>query len=141
MVLFVLSFVTVYREVFETVLFYAALWNESNGVYLLAGLIAGIGILAVIAVILLRTSARLPISQFFAASSILVTVLAIVMIGKGVAALQEAGMLDVTPMATPRIDLLGVYPTQQTMMAQLAVLLIVIVGFGLNVRAQKATRA
>ena len=32
--LFVLSFVTVYREVFETVLFYAALWSEGNGIYL-----------------------------------------------------------------------------------------------------------
>jgi len=36
--LFSLAFVAVYREVFETVLFYAALWTEGNGWPLLAGL-------------------------------------------------------------------------------------------------------
>jgi high-affinity iron transporter len=139
-VLFALSFVTVYREVFETVLFYAALWNESNGMYLLAGLASGIAILAVIAVILVRTTARLPISQFFAASSALVSILAIILIGKGVAALQEAGMLDVTSIAIPRIDLLGIYPSQQTLMAQVVVLLIVVVSFGFNLRSQRKVK-
>jgi high-affinity iron transporter len=89
--LFLLSFVTVYREVFETVLFYVALWTEHNGVYLLAGLGTGIVILAVIAVLLLRSSAKLPISQFFAYSSALVAVLAVILAGKGVAALQKWG--------------------------------------------------
>lgn len=136
-VLFVLAFVTVYREVFETVLFYAALWTEDNGMYLLAGLGAGIAILAVVTVIMLRTTARLPIGQFFAFSSALIAVLAIVLAGKGVAALQEAGMLDVTPVAMPRIDLLGIYPTWQTLAAQLVVLLVVAVSFGYNMRSQK----
>nr|WP_233575720.1 FTR1 family protein [Noviherbaspirillum saxi] len=136
-VLFVLSFVTVYREVFETVLFYAALWNDGNGLYLLGGLTAGVVILSVIAAILLRTTARLPISQFFAVSSALVAVLAIVLIGKGVAALQEAGMLDVTPISVPRIDLLGIYPSQQTLIAQAIVLFVVIISFGFNLRPPK----
>ena len=51
---------------FETVLFYAALWTEGNGWPLLAGLGTGMGILALLAVVLLRTSARLPIGQFLA---------------------------------------------------------------------------
>lgn len=140
-VLFVLSFVTVYREVFETVLFYAALWTDGNGLYLLSGLTTGVVILAVIAAILLRTTARLPISQFFAASSALVAVLAIVLIGKGVAALQEAGMLEVTPVPVPRIDLLGFYPSQQTLTAQVIVLFIVIISFGFNLRPQKKQAA
>ncbi|WP_252405973.1 FTR1 family protein, partial [Escherichia coli] len=97
--LFVLSFVTVYREVFETVLFYAALWSEGNGIYLLAGLGSGIAILAIIAVVLLRSSARLPFRQFFAFSSALVAVLAVVLIGKGVAALQKVGFLHITPIS------------------------------------------
>ena len=54
---------------FETVLFYAALWTEGNGWPLLAGLGTGMGILALLAVVLLRTSARLPIGQFFAANT------------------------------------------------------------------------
>ncbi|MDF6475919.1 FTR1 family protein, partial [Escherichia coli] len=123
--LFVLSFVTVYREVFETVLFYAALWSEGNGISLLAGLGSGIAILAAIAVVLLRSSARLPIRQFFAFSSALVAVLAVVLIGKGVAALQKVGFLHITPISMPRIDVLGIYPSVQTVLAQVAILLII----------------
>lgn len=134
LMLFILAFVTVYREVFETVLFYAALWTEGSGAYLLAGLGLGIVILAALAFIMLRTSARLPISQFFAVSSALVAVLAVVLIGKGVAALQEAGMLDVTPVAAPSIDLLGIYPSLQTMLAQLLVLLVVMGSVAMNYR-------
>ena len=75
----------------------------------LAGLATGTAILAAIGVILLRSSARLPISQFFAFSSALVAVLAIVLMGKGVAALQKIGYLEITPITMPRIDVLGVY--------------------------------
>lgn len=136
-VLFTLSFVTVYREVFETVLFYAALWNENNGAYLLAGLGTGIVILAVIAAVMLRTTKRLPIAKFFAVSSALVAMLSVVLIGKGFAALQEAGILNVTPVSAPRIDLLGIYPSQQTLMAQIIVILLIALGFTLNLRSQK----
>lgn len=136
-VLFILAFVTVYREVFETVLFYAALWNEHNGTYLLAGLLTGIVILAVIAAVMLRTTKRLPIAKFFAASSALVALLSVVLIGKGIAALQEAGMLNVTPVSAPRIDLLGIYPSQQTLMAQMIVILLIALGFALNLWSQK----
>lgn len=137
MTLFILSFVTVYREVFETVLFYAALWVEGNGVYLLAGLGSGIAILGVIAVILLRSTARLPISQFFAFSSALVGVLAIILIGKGVAALQKVGFMETTPIAAPHIDVLGIYPSMQTVLAQVLILLIIVSSVVYNLWSQK----
>lgn len=136
--LFVLAFVTVYREVFETVLFYAALWTPNNGSYLLAGLGTGIALLAVIAIVMLKTSARLPISRFFAVSSALVAILAVILMGKGIAALQEAGMLGSTPLSIPRIDLLGIYPSLQTISAQLIVLLIIIVSVTFSSRSQKS---
>ncbi len=136
-VLFLLAFVTVYREVFETVLFYAALWTPGNGGYLLAGLGLGIVILGGIAWMMLRTSTRLPIGRFFAISAALVAVLAVVLIGKGVAALQEAGLLDITPIAGPSIDLLGIYPSLQTVMAQVIVALIVLISMMVNARSQK----
>lgn len=135
--LFILAFVTVYREVFETVLFYAALWTEGGEAYLLGGLLLGLVILAMIAAAMLRTSARLPITQFFAVSSALIAILAVVLIGKGSAALQEAGWLNVTPLDLPRLDLLGVYPSLQTISAQLLVLLIVVGGMLFNARASK----
>src|SRR5690606_10240006 len=59
--LFALAFVAVYREVFETVLFYSALATDGNGAALLAGFGAAVVLLALIAWILLRTSARMPI--------------------------------------------------------------------------------
>jgi high-affinity iron transporter len=133
--LFSLAFIAVYREVFETVLFYAALWTDGNGWPLLAGLGGGVVLLAVIAAILLRTSARLPIGKFFAASSLLIAVLAVVLAGKGVAALQEAGWVHATPVTFPRIDVLGVLPTWQTLLAQISVFAIVLIAFFANTRA------
>jgi high-affinity iron transporter len=139
--LFSLAFIAVYREVFETVLFYAALWTEGNGLPLLAGLGTGVVLLAIVAAVLLRTSARLPIGQFFMASSLLVAVLAVVLAGKGIAGLQEAGLLHTSPIAIPRIDVLGIYPSLQTLLAQAAVLLAIVIAFVLNVRSARPATA
>ena len=139
--LFSLAFIAVYREVFETVLFYAALWTEGNGLPLIAGMATGVVLLVVVAAVLLRTSARLPIGQFFMASSLLVAVLAVVLAGKGIAGLQEAGLLNTSPVAVPRIDILGVYPSLQTLLAQAAVLLTVVIAFVLNVRSARLATA
>ena len=127
-----LSFIAVYREVFETILFYSALWTQGQHEALVLGLIAGMLLLAVIAYALLRATRRLPISQFFAVSSVFIGVLAVVLVGKGVAALQEAGMVDLTSIAGPRVTWLGVYPSLQTLIAQLLVAALTIVGFVAN---------
>lgn len=72
----------------------------------------GVAVLGVTAWALLSFSKRLPISQFFAYSSILISALAVVLAGKGVAALQEAGLIDIHPLtALPRVEVLGVFPT------------------------------
>ena len=76
----------------------------------------------------------MPIGKFFSASSILVAVLAVVLIGKGAKALQEAGLLNAHPVAFPRIEFLGTYPTTETLLAQLFVGSIALLGFWLNVR-------
>ncbi len=135
--LFSLAFIAVYREVFETVLFYAALWTEGNGWPLLAGLGTGVALLGILAIVLVRTSTRLPIRQFFAASSLLVAVLAVVLAGKGIAGLQEAGLLATSPIAIPRIDILGIYPSWQTLLGQVSVLLAVVVAFVFNIRSAR----
>ena len=139
--LFVLSFVAVYREVFETILFYAAMWNEQDSSAILAGLGLGLVVLAVIAFALLRLGTRLPIGQFFRFSSILIAVLAVVLVGKGVAALQEAGWISQALAAVPQIEWLGLYPTWQSILAQLAVAAIAIFGFVANARGAKAMPA
>jgi len=138
--MFSLAFVAVYREVFETVLFFAALWSEGNGLALLGGLASGAIVLGIIAAILLRTSARLPIGKFFAVSALLVAVLAVILAGKGVAGLQEAGLVHTTLLPLPRVDFLGIYPTLQTTLAQVGVLVIAIAAFGMNLRPMVARR-
>jgi high-affinity iron transporter len=132
--LFGLSFIAVYREVFETILFYAALWTEGQKPAIGAGLFAGTITLAAVAWVLLRTSRRLPVGTFFAASSLLIALLALVLTGKGMQALQEAGWLATTPVAFPRIDWLGVFPSQQSLCAQALILSIVIIAFFANRR-------
>ena len=133
--LFLLSFVVVYREVFETILFYAALWAEGNGAAMLAGAGVAAGVLALIAWIMLRYSARLPITQFFSWSSILIAILAVVLAGKGIAGLQEAGILGVQPLdSVPRVEILGLFPTAQTVLAQIAAIVILATGFWLSGR-------
>ncbi|HEX8583895.1 MAG TPA: FTR1 family protein [Allosphingosinicella sp.] len=133
--LFLLAFVAVYREVFETILFFAALSAEGNIPSLLLGAAVGALCLAVIAVAMFRFSRKLPISKFFAYSSLLMAVLAVVLAGKGVGALQEAGMIGVTPLAGfPRLPILGVSPSAETLGAQFAVLALLVFGFTRNRR-------
>ena len=135
--LFLLSFVAVYREVFETILFYVAMWNPQDATAVIAGFVAGIVVLVVIAYALLRLGARLPIGTFFSWSSLLIAVLAVVLVGKGVAALQEAGWIGESLVAVPRIDLLGIYPTWQSISAQLVMLIAAMGGFWVNARSAK----
>jgi len=128
--LFGLSFIVVYREVFETILFYAALWAQGNGGSLLAGAATAIALLGLIAWLMLRFSRTLPIGKFFAYSAILIAVLTVVLAGKGVAALQEAGFVGVHPLDDfPRISMLGVFPTLEVVAAQLVALVAIIIGF------------
>jgi len=120
-----LSFIAVYREILETVLFYETLWLQSrDATPILAGASLAAIALVVVGWLVFRIGARLPLRRFFQANSVLMFVLAIVFIGKGVTALQEAGWVGVSFVAVPRIDWLGIYPTAQSVGAQIAILCI-----------------
>ncbi len=122
-----LSFIAVYREVFETILFYQALWaqtSEAGQSMAFSGFLTAVGVLAVLGWLIMRYSVRLPLRQFFAVTGGLMFVLAIIFAGKGVAALQEAGVLISSPVNFVRIDLLGVYPNLQGLLVQLALLIL-----------------
>ena len=137
--LFGLTFVVVYREVFETILFYATLWSQGSSGAVLAGAGTAALLLGMIAWGLLRFSRRLPIAKFFAYSAALIAVLAVVLAGKGIAALQEAGIVDVRPLlGAPRIAFLGIFPTLEAVLAQVAMLAAVIVGYWYNSRQIRA---
>ena len=128
--LFGLAFIVVYREVFETILFYTALWTPDNGTTILAGALSAVALLAIISWVMLRYSRALPITEFFRYSAILIAILTVVLAGKGVGALQEAGILPITPLsAVPRITMLGLFPTVESVVTQIVMLIAVVVGF------------
>jgi high-affinity iron transporter len=117
------SFLAVYREAFETVLFYQALWVQAAPDYapVLGGLAGAAVALAILGWLIFRGSIRLPFGLFFGATSLLLALLAVVFVGKGIAALQEAGTLPVNPVNIPSIPALGLYPNLQGLMLQMLV--------------------
>lgn len=126
------SFLAVYREAFETVLFYQALWQQvGEGAHgsVIVGLLCGIAALVMLAWAILRYGIRLPIGPFFAVCSVLMAVLAIVFTGHGIKALQEAGIVAAVPFTDFNLPTLGIYATVESMLAQLFVLLSVIAAF------------
>ena len=125
-----LAFIAVYREIFEVVLFYQALWmqaDQSGHGMIVTGLLSGAAVLLILGWLILRFSARLPLRQFFAASGIFMFVLAFVFAGKGIAALQEAGRLPINSLNLPQIDLLGIYPNVESLSVQAAILIITVI--------------
>ena len=137
-----LAFLAVYREVFETILFFQALWLQTTPAgqsMVLVGAVCGALVLAVASWGLLRLSARLPLGLFFGVSAFLMYVLAIVFAGKGIVALQEAGTLPASSIAFPRVDLLGIYPTVQSLAAQAVLIIGAALHYGLSLRQRRAS--
>lgn len=133
-----LVFLVVYREVFETILFFAAIWNQGSKASVIAGGGAAAVALVVVGWALMRYSRRLPIAQFFRYSSYLIAVLAVVLMGKAVSALQEAGYLPITWWEHGfRIELIGLYPTLQGALAQAGLAALLLLGFLLSGRARE----
>ncbi|HEX5531615.1 MAG TPA: cytochrome c/FTR1 family iron permease [Methylomirabilota bacterium] len=127
-----IAFLAVYREAFETVLFYQALWIEAGPAGRLA-VAGGFGVaalgLVLLAWLILKMGLRLPVGWFFGVGSVLMAALAVVLAGKGIAALQQAGRLPVEPLDLPTIPSLGVYPTWQGALTQLVLVLLILAAF------------
>ena len=122
-----LSFIAVYREVFETILFYQALWAQTNAAgqnMALVGILVASVCLVILAWAILRYSKVLPLRQFFAISGALMFILAIIFAGKGIAALIEAGWLANYTVDFYRIDLLGIYPNAIGLAVQFSLVVI-----------------
>ncbi len=132
------SFLAVYREVFETVLFYQALWLQTapgSEHALLGGLAAAAVALAILSWLIVRGGLRLPLGLFFGMTSIVLAVLAVVLAGKGIAALQEAAVLAHHPITAPRIPLIGLYPDLLGVLLQVALATTIVAGFTWRSRA------
>ncbi|GIW51909.1 MAG: hypothetical protein KatS3mg081_1264 [Gemmatimonadales bacterium] len=122
------AFLAVYREGFETVLFYAALFasseaGQASAVAIFAGIAVGGAILAGVYLVMQRYGRRIPLRPFFATTSALLYLMAFSFVGQGIAELQEAGYLPATPLSwIPAVPALGIFPTLQTFAFQAAML-------------------
>lgn len=124
----ILAFVVVFREAFESVVFLSALTAggetaAKNGVAL--GFVISLLLIVVLAILMIKFTKKIPVHHVFKISSILIIILAIILSGKGMKELQEAGWVGVNLLPFNfSIDLLGVYPTLQTFGTQIFVFLI-----------------
>lgn len=117
----VLAFFSVYRELFEVILFYETLWLQAGPAghgAVLAGAGTALVVLLGLAWVILRGSRKLPLATFFGANAILLCVLSVVFAGHGVAALQEAGVLGTRPVPFFDFDWLGIHADAWSLSAQ-----------------------
>ena len=126
----VLSFIAVYREVFETVLFYQSLLTQASTTqysFVIGGFLFGIAVLSIIAWGMFKYSVKLPIARFFSTTTYLLLALSFILMGKAVSALQEAAVIGISPLPiTVEIDWIGVGSTWEGIMAQLTILVLFI---------------
>lgn len=124
-----LAFIAVYREVFEVVLFYQALLidPDASTAAVWLGTLAGLAILLVVIFVVRRVGRRLEPRGLLLGSSVLLALLAVMLVGKGVHALQEAAVVSITPTATPAVPALGLHASVETLAAQ-AVLVALLLG-------------
>ncbi len=139
--LFVLSFIGVFRESFETVLFLRAIaieTNPSEQYIMWMGVLTALSLILLLAWMLMRFSQRVPIRSLFLFCAVTVVVLAVILMGKGVHSLQEIGWLGVT--STPfnwRAEIIGIFPSWECWLAQGLTIIVAVALWSLGSR--KAT--
>ena len=125
------AFFSVYREGFETVLFYKALYlyagNVNSGI--IPGFVAGCSFLVFIFYLINKVGIRIPLKWFFGATSALLYFMAFTFMGKGLHELQMGEALPLTPANfSPEISWLGMYPTWETLIGQSLLVIIFLAG-------------
>ena len=124
------AFLAVYREGFETILFYKALFTSgggSSGVPVVAGIAAGSVGLVAIYLLVNQLGLRVAMKPFFAVTGVMLYYMAFVFAGKGIAELQGAQVVPLTVIeGAPRIPVLGIYPTLESLLVQGLLLLLAV---------------
>jgi high-affinity iron transporter len=147
------GFTAVYREGFETVLFYQALLAFARGLqaFVIAGTALGVGALGAVAWLIFRAGRRIPVKTFLGTAVVLVMALSVAFAGNAVRGLQEAAVVPVTFIdKLPSLpiflsQLTGWYPTRETIVAQSLLTLVYVAGamwtFVVLPRREHRTRA
>ncbi|VVP07087.1 hypothetical protein PS903_03075 [Pseudomonas fluorescens] len=136
----ILAFFSVYRELFEVILFYETLWLQAGPAghdAVLAGGATALVLLVGLAWVILRGSAKLPLSLFFSINAGLLCALSVVFAGHGVKALQEAGIFGTRPVPFFDFDWLGIHADAYSLSAQVLAILAIIVLYSRSRMAEK----
>ena len=142
-----LSFLAVFREGAETVIFYESIYSMSQDAHgMWVGGLAAAAVLIVIFLILRFTSVKIPIGPFFLVTSILMAALVVIFAGGGIHALIEGDLIEGTYLSiVPTNDWIGLYPYVETITAQviaaIAVVVLFVVGFIKKHRMKLAAQA
>lgn len=142
-----LSFLAVFREGAETVIFYESIYSMSQDAHgMWVGGLAAAAVLLVIFLILRFTSVKIPIGPFFLVTSIVMAALVVIFAGGGIHALIEGDLIEGTYLSTvPTNDWIGLYPYVETITAQviaaIAVVVLFVVGFIKKHRMKLAAQA
>ena len=130
MALTAVAFLAVYREGFETILFYKALFlsASSSTVPVVGGIAAGAVGLVAVYFLINQLGLRVAMKPFFAVTGVMLYYMAFVFAGKGIAELQEAGIVPLTVIdAALRVPMLGIYPTVESLAVQGLLVLLALV--------------
>ena len=125
------AFLAVFREGAETILFYQAMLAEvSDNINMVwyGIIVAAVCLVALFAIIRYGTL-RLPLRPFFIGTSILMYIMCIAFAGGGIKELQEGDLISATPITFPTVDILGIYPTVETLVPQAILLVVAIWSF------------
>lgn len=134
--LLMVGFTSVYREGFETALFYQALSSFGTGLgwWIAAGLAAGILVLAICAYLIVHLGRTLPVKAFLSTAVVLLMATSVTLLGNAVRALQEADVIplhrwtDWPDMHIFAAQSLGYWPSRETILSQLALTLVYVAG-------------
>lgn len=136
----ILAFFSVYRELFEVILFYETLWLQAGPAghnAVLAGGATALVLLVGLAWVILRGSAKLPLSLFFSINAGLLCALSVVFAGHGVKALQEAGIFGTRPVPFFEFDWLGIHADAYSLSAQAVAIIAIVVLYSRSWMAEK----
>ena len=142
-----LSFLAVFREGAETVIFYESIYSMSQDAHgMWVGGLTAAAVLIVIFLILRFTSVKIPIGPFFLVTSILMAALVVIFAGGGIHALIEGDLIEGTYLSiVPTNDWIGLYPYVETIAAQviaaIAVVALFVVAFIKKHRMKLAAQA
>ena len=138
-----LSFLAVFREGAETVIFYESIYSMSQDAHgMWIGGLAAAAVLVVVFLLIRFTSVKIPIGPFFLVTSILMSVLVVIFAGGGVHSLIEGDVLPGLYLdGMPTNDWLGIYPYVETLVAQALAAVAVIALFAVGFVKQRRAKA